>query len=414
MPTRILSRAVCGIAALLCGTLLPPAGVAEDKPAANSFRLRDVSGRESQGVLTSLTMETVTLGGAANTSRATTDVVSLLREPLPEPVPLAATAVLLANGDQLQLRPLSISDGVLQAGWTASPAWPPVEIPLETIRAVLLAYPREANAAAGLLAELLDRPHPTDALLLINGDTVQGELESLSEGTFTLGTDAGAVQVAAGGVRAVVLGTDLISFPPVGPRTVQLTLNDGSWITATGLEQGEAGKVQIEAAFGGQLTVPLASIVAVQPQHERVTPLAAITPSRYTFTPFLSSTWPLMTDRAVNGGFLTTAQRVFPRGLGLHSQSRVTWNLNGDYAAFEASIGLDDTAPRQASTRARVLVDDREVWTSPELTPVTGVVSLPRISLAGAQRLTLVVDFGRAGDIGDRVNWLNPVLIRGN
>ena len=96
------------------------------------------------------------------------------------------------------------------------------------------------------------------------------------------------------------------------------------------------------------------------------------------------------------------------------SGARATWQLDGAYTAFEATVAIDDTAPAQASARVRVLIDGREAWASPELTAQAGPLHLPRIPLNGAEELTLTVDYGRSGDMGDRINWIDPVLIRQN
>ncbi|MCA9114269.1 MAG: NPCBM/NEW2 domain-containing protein [Planctomycetaceae bacterium] len=392
---------------------------ADETPAsATQFVLQDASGQTFQGPLNSLSSETITLGGPMAVSRLASQSVQLQMAPQPEPRPLSRTAVLLANGDQLQLRPASIQDGRLSAVWAAAPERPAVEIPLETIRAIVLDLPRDPGAAATLLSGLLDREHSADVLLLSNGDQLRGELDSLKDGKLTLGGAAGPAEVPLKGVRAVALSTELISFPPVTGRTALVSLDDGSWVTATSLQTiGEAntGKsLQIQAAFGATFTVPLSSLAGVRLQGGRAVPLSSLPVHKYVFTPFLSREWPLVTDRAVSGGFLAAGRRVFPRGLGMHSGARATWQLDGAYTAFEATVAIDDTAPAQASARVRVLIDGREAWASPELTAQAGPLHLPRIPLNGAKELTLTVDYGRSGDMGDRINWIDPVLIRQN
>lgn len=412
-------RVLIAAAVLACLNVPESITTADDTPNATpQFVLQDASGQTFQGPLNSLSTETITLAGPMAVSRLASQSVQLQLVPQPEPRPLSRTAVLLANGDQLQLRPASIQDGRLSAVWAAAPDRPAMEIPLETIRAIVLDLPRDPGAAARLLSGLLDRPHTADVLLLSNGDQLRGELDSLKDDKLTLGGAAGPAEVPLKGVRAVALSTELISFPPVTGPTALVSLHDGSWVTATSLQTiGEANtgqSLQIQAAFGATFTVPLSSLAAVRFEGGRAVSLSSLPEKEYIFTPFLSREWPLVTDRSVSGGFLTADRRVFPRGLGMHSGARATWQLDGEYSAFEATIAIDDTAARQASARVRVLLDGQEAWASPELTAKSGLLRLPRIPLQGARELTLAVVYGRSGDMGDRVNWIDPVLIRQN
>jgi hypothetical protein len=104
---------------------------------------------------------------------------------------------------------------------------------------------------------------------------------------------------------------------------------------------------------------------------------------------------------------------VYDRGLGMHSASRVSYTIPPQIRFFEARVGLDDFLGRKGSVRARVLLDGKEQDLGLKRDLVHGEEPFfVRLDVKGARQLTLVVDFGRDGDVGDHVNWVNARFIR--
>ena len=58
-----------------------------------------------------------------------------------------------------------------------------------------------------------------------------------------------------------------------------------------------------------------------------------------------------------------------------------------------------------------VLVDDRPVWNSGVVRGRDEPRLVPRVSLKGARRLTLLVDFGPEANVLDHADWCDAVLI---
>lgn len=101
----------------------------------------------------------------------------------------------------------------------------------------------------------------------------------------------------------------------------------------------------------------------------------------------------------------------FQRGIGMHSQARLTYELTESFSKFVAAIGIDDAAGDLGNAVFRVLADGKEVFNSGQ---VTGK-DQPRpiiVPLAGAKKLTLCVDYGENLDIGDQANWADARLIK--
>jgi hypothetical protein len=121
-------------------------------------------------------------------------------------------------------------------------------------------------------------------------------------------------------------------------------------------------------------------------------------------------------DGSVAGRDLRLGGSTYDKGLGMHSESRLTYTLDGGYRRFEAVVGLDEQTGRGGRVRIQVLVDGRPQalgWDK-ELTLADGPRAV-RVDLTGARELTLVVAFrngGRGPDAQDHVNWGDARLIR--
>jgi hypothetical protein len=153
-------------------------------------------------------------------------------------------------------------------------------------------------------------------------------------------------------------------------------------------------------------------------------PIADAGPSRSPFDPPgsepLGMVWPHRIDRAVTGEELSSADRTWTQGIGVHAPSQLTWNLDGADCKLVLFAALDDSVRLAARTGDSVLgsvefqvhVDGKQVWSSGVVTSAQGVIQPDAIDLSGAKTLRLVVTDGGDGPVLDRANWLRPLLIR--
>ena len=116
--------------------------------------------------------------------------------------------------------------------------------------------------------------------------------------------------------------------------------------------------------------------------------------------------------RNVLGRRLRASGRMHLKGLGVHSQARLTYLLNEPFDRFEAALALDDATQGGGSVRCHVLVDGRRQFSSEPVRGGRPPVPV-RVDLAGAKRLELVVDFGERADVLDYADWLDARLVRG-
>jgi hypothetical protein len=97
----------------------------------------------------------------------------------------------------------------------------------------------------------------------------------------------------------------------------------------------------------------------------------------------------------------------------MHSESRITYALDGAYRRFEGVVGVDASADRRAEVRISVLVDGKpRAWGwDKTLTTRTGPKEV-RVDIGGARELTLVVEHGQVPFVQGRVGWGDARLVK--
>ena len=146
---------------------------------------------------------------------------------------------------------------------------------------------------------------------------------------------------------------------------------------------------------------------------DRVIAVSELAPDRYSFTPYLTEVHPLVRNRNVRGGPLQIRKIGYATGLGMHSESSVTYDLSDSGSTeFRAVVGVDDVTEGQGSVIFAVSVDGRRVYESASLDGGSPAQPVGPIDISGARELTLIVKFGRFANISDVADWCDAVLIK--
>ena len=153
--------------------------------------------------------------------------------------------------------------------------------------------------------------------------------------------------------------------------------------------------------------------------------LSELSPESTVFQPFLGSQlnaslqqlYGPRLDRDLNGNPLrlwdpTVASgiREYQRGLAMQSRSELVYRLASKYQRFEASVGIDPDAASQADVDLRIYLDDRMVFER-SISKADPVIRID-LDVSSANRMKLVVDYGRAMDIGDRLHLCDARLTK--
>jgi hypothetical protein len=95
----------------------------------------------------------------------------------------------------------------------------------------------------------------------------------------------------------------------------------------------------------------------------------------------------------------------------MHSRADVTYNLEGKYATFQSTVGVDDAVGSEGSVVFRVYGDEKLLYEGPVARggdkPAELKLDVKRVLL-----LRLEVDYADAGDVADHANWADARLLR--
>jgi hypothetical protein len=372
----------------------------------------DSEGRVNSGLLTDLRAGQLTLKGSEQLRLMSKNLISLKFSNRSSIFAATGPLLVLAGGDIVALIPDRIDAEWLTARWAHFPAWPAVKIPIEMVRALLLNRPAGAAGAASLFGQVLDYRESQDLVILINGDTFAGELAALDEKQLHLKTPQGKSAIERSGIEAVILNPALASSEALKGEGALVSLTDGSRLRAFEMKLIALERLTMRTLFGAELSIPLSAVESLRFLGGSAVYLSDLTPVEYKFEPYLALDWPLRVDHNVTGGLLKLRGVEFPKGLGVHSKSSVTYRLDGKFRRFRAVIGIDDDAAGAGSAEFEVLLDGKSIYRSGVLTGTSPAAAIERLDVSGARLMTLRVDYATLADIQDHADWCEAVLIK--
>jgi len=251
-------------------------------------------------------------------------------------------------------------------------------------------------------------------------ERLEGTLEEFTEAGVSFATSVGTKELPWAEICALFIEAlgDAPLVPPSGDLVV-VDLADGGRLHAGLLEIREeemdlvtrAGRgLRLKRSAVAELFVPGAGARYLS----ELTP-TVVGPEGSPFGDGFGMVWPHRVDRSVTGGPLRCGGRLYTRGIGVHAPSKLQWELDGSWSTLKLAVGVDDEALElggQGSVVFRVLVDGEARFESELITVGQKPVVVPPVSLEGAKLLSLEVEMASALHVGDRADWLRPVLVR--
>lgn len=402
--------------AIILLLLASPASIFAQPDSPAVVRVTDLDGRQTAaGAMTQWSDGVLSFAGKPTPRFSAADLLRVQWTGKKVQETATLPVVLLANGDRLHLHLDAVDEEQLTGHSTVQllNGGFSLKIPLESVRGVIVTPPADRALRDRTCSQLLDRTERSDLVILNNGDTLEGELLGLESKVLKLKTNVGESSIDSAGVRAIGFNPELTNMPAAAAGSAVIALVDGSRFQAAKFKLSpDAKKLSLQARFGAALEIPLESVVSLQFTGGRITALSDLQPAAYKSEPYLSLEWPLRRDRSVLGGPLRLRGTEYARGLGMHSQSEVRFQLDGQYRRFHTTIGIDDDAKGRGSVVFKVLCDDRIVSASPVLTGSSSSATLEPIDVTGVKTLTLRVEFADFGDILDHANWCDALLVK--
>lgn len=381
---------------------------AADVGRTDQVIIRTADGKDLRGDLHRFSLSTgAVMRTEAGDSRRirTEDLVVLETKRLVQPPLAGDVAVSLAGGDVLYGRLSGTLPDGLRLKTTDIGT---LELPLESVVSVEL-FPggsRSGRQNPGKAER--NGAERDDAVLLRNGDLLRGFVLSLDAEQVSLEQGTDTVRVSMELAAAIYLAA--AEPPDISDLHSVATLTHSGHVTLTELDwQGDS--IEARSPHGPKVRLPGAALVKLDILGGRWEWLTQYQPMSFEHTPMLGLDFGYVADRNVLSGPLTVAGQTFAHGLGVHSRARLVYDLRGSYREFVTEFGLDDNSGVYADVDVMVLVDGKRLLEQPQVRP--GKLHGPfRLDVSRGKRLELIVDFGAAGDLQDRLNWINAALVR--
>lgn len=366
---------------------------------AADARLVPLDGAASTVDIERLDEHAVTFGSAGRR----VEIQSLQRiERAVKPEPKRVSAIVhLVDGSIIRAAALEIATDKARLRWGGEP----LTLPLSVVRGIRLAAPEAGKTDPPAVASFeaaLAKPGKQDALYVpVDGQwqVVEGALQQLDANELAFIWNGQVRKLS----RAQPYGITFAATKPPPDLTglCQARLVDGSLIWGK-VKSLESGKLTL-AAHESTIVIPWAAVTQLRVRSERVTYLSDLDPVEVVEQALVAFAGPWRRDRSVRNNPLTLGTVTYERGIGTHAHSSLTFAADGKYAAFSATIGIDAETKGKGDCVFKVLADGKELHS--QRMRGTDAAANVRVNIAGAQRVTLLVEAGEDLDIADHANW---------
>jgi hypothetical protein len=113
---------------------------------------------------------------------------------------------------------------------------------------------------------------------------------------------------------------------------------------------------------------------------------------------------------AHDGGTISINGMSYAQGVGVHSDSKLVYNLNGQYTTFTTDLGIDDEVGNRGSVDFQIWADGRKIYDSGLVTGAS-TIRHATVNVSGVNQMWLVVTSGGDGYEFDHADWAGARLI---
>jgi NPCBM/NEW2 domain len=385
---------------------------AADNSAPPTFTLALCDGTTASGPLEQIDDHwAVRLGGAKPLHASGMQVIALRQDKRLFPSQPKSEQVILANGDRL---PGSIRELTGDRLRMNAKIGKDVDftVPLSSVPIIWVTAPDGIERPDRWRRRLTEERRSRDRVYLRNGDIIEGIVNSITGANLKIESAKKEITVPFQKAAVIAFNSELLR--PLQPKGVhgRLVLKGGARLTlASGVSDGRifTGKT----LYGGEISVLLDQVIALDWLGGCATYLSNLKPRDYQFRSYFGGMdWPYVKDGSAAETGIRLGGRLFDKGVGVHTSSRLTYTLDKDAGWLEALVGMDELVGKEGSARIQVLLDGK-----PQDLGWDGKLNgsdkprFVRVSIKGDKELTLMTDFGDFGDVQGCVDWAEARLI---
>ena len=374
--------------------------------AAGDIQVRTLSGQQHDGQLVSLNRQLLRMTVDGQPLELKLDSVTGVRFLKPEKSPTKDAVLLsLTDGSRVSISEVRAAGENLTG---SSGVYGNVRLPLKAVKSIRLGVESEYEKK---WAEFCARENKRDLLVVRKKDGsgldfTSGVVGGIDAERVTFVLSGQSIPVSRKRVFGVVFSRQPIEFDsPLARVTVGTT----DLLLARSLQMTESrGKVSLLTK--GTMNFPTSAIAAIDLSSDKIQYLSDMEPRSYQFEPFFlrdgteEILYRYRRDTNRDGRPLRIGNKVYARGLYIHSKSTLTWRLDRKFRRLQAVMGIDqDVARRGLGTTDVTISGDNRVLFQEPVTWETDPIELD-LDVSGVRELRILVDVGGDTNLSD---WLD-------
>ncbi len=160
------------------------------------------------------------------------------------------------------------------------------------------------------------------------------------------------------------------------------------------------------------ITVPPNEIHLLDFSLGRIVYLSDMPPEGVEYTPYFDTVWEFQRDKTIDGSPLKLGGKEYSKGLWIHSKTKLTYRLAGEFSRFQAVMGIDDSVAKSGLGNVHVTISaDDKVILDEEVSAFTELRKID-LDVKGYRFLHILVDFGEGLNIADRLDLVDARLVK--
>ena len=293
----------------------------------------------------------------------------------------------------------------------------PLEFPVRYVAWVRLQS--QTDSIAKEWSRILETTSDGDLLIVRKGDLIdfhRGLLRDVTDTVVQFESDGDVLPVKRPKVHGLRYHRSAVGDLP-GP-ICRLTDTSGSiWPVASIELKGDV--LHWTTPLGLKAGAPLNTVLRIDYSHGKVVYLSDMEAETVDWTAYFGSAENVESlatflsprkDRSLDSGPLELDGRPYEKGLAIHSRTRLTYRLGGEFRRFKATAGIDDSVRPAGHVRLVIFGDDKVLFEAD--VAGTDAPKLLDVDLSGVRRLAILVDFGEHLDTADHLDLCEARVVK--
>lgn len=352
------------------------------------------------GDLTSIDDGAVTLnvGGASKTIAAEDVQVIQPRDVASSTGP--TYRVTLVDGSKVAAEDVSVNGGKLTIELRDQPT---ITVGIKSVRAIRFRAAAQSTDADWL--GLIDRPSRGDVMVIRRGtdtlDPIAGVVNAIANAKVNFDLDGDTVDAPIAKLEGVLFGgTDAVA------DNADIRVDDtlgSSWSVDSLAYDSSSDELTMQLSSDLTHSIPITQVRVIR-FAGGMTLVASESPAEQSSSTFV----------AINGVDELASAFFGPKPIGdgdltMNGVSSISYRVEAGFKTLAGTVRRSAGVKRAGNVTARILVDGKVVWDEslPDAKPRG--FELP---IDGARRVTLEIDAGQDGDLGDSVRWVRPRMLK--